>query len=132
MTNRESMTISLDAIANAIERQGLLADRRGQLPAEVTLVTDDSRQVTPGSLFVAVRGADRDGHEFLAAAEKAGAAAAIVEDAHRTTLPALVVKSSRRAAAVAGATAVGWPARDMQLAGITGTNGKTTTAGILR
>src|SRR6185437_17079729 len=61
-----------------------------------------------------------------------GAAAAIVEDAAATTLPALVVRSSRRAAAVAGAAAVGWPAREMQLVGVTGTNGKTTTVSILR
>lgn len=126
------MTISLDAIAKAIESQGLLNERRGQLPTTVTLVTDDSRQVKPGALFVAVRGADRDGHAYLDAAAKAGAAAAIVEDAHKTQLPALVVKSGRRAAAIAGAEAVQWPARDMQLVGVTGTNGKTTTVGILR
>ena len=126
------MPISLDDISQALKAPGLLVDRRGQLPKDVTLVTDDSRQVKPGALFVAVRGADRDGHEYLGAAEKAGAAAAIVEDANRTTLPALVVKSSRRAAAIAGASAAGWPAREMQLVGVTGTNGKTTTVGILR
>jgi UDP-N-acetylmuramoyl-L-alanyl-D-glutamate--2,6-diaminopimelate ligase len=126
------MSVSLDAIAEALQAQGLLVDRRGQLPKSVTLITDDSRRLNAGALFVAVRGADRDGHAYLGAAEQAGAAAAIVEDPHRTTLPALVVKSSRRAAAIAGAAAVGWPARDMQLAGVTGTNGKTTTVGILR
>jgi UDP-N-acetylmuramoyl-L-alanyl-D-glutamate--2,6-diaminopimelate ligase len=124
--------ISLDAITKAIEERGLVVDRRGSLPATVTLVTDDSRQVKPGALFVAVRGADRDGHAYLETAAAAGAAAAIVEDAHRTSLPALVVGSSRRAAAIAGAVATGWPARDMQLVGVTGTNGKTTTVGILR
>jgi UDP-N-acetylmuramoyl-L-alanyl-D-glutamate--2,6-diaminopimelate ligase len=126
------MTISLDAIAKAIQAQGLLVERRGQLPNNVDLVTDDSRRVQPGALFVAVRGADRDGHGYLAAAEEAGAAMAIVEDPTSTKLPALVVKSSRRAAAIAGAVAVNWPARDMQLVGVTGTNGKTTTVNILR
>src|SRR4051812_11035013 len=104
------MPVSLDQIAEAIESQGLLVERRGALPKSVTLVTDDSRRAGPGSLFVAVKGADRDGHAFLANAEKAGAAAAIVEDPKSTTLPALVVKSSRRAAAIAGASAFGWPA----------------------
>ena len=126
------MTLSLDAIANAFESQGLLIERRGKLPDTVTLVTDDSRQVKPGALFVAVRGSDRDGHAFLKNAEQAGAAAAIVEDASKTSLPSLVVSSSRRAAAIAGAAAAGWPAREMQLVGVTGTNGKTTTVGILR
>src|SRR3954469_23753650 len=126
------MTISLDAIAEAIQAQGLLVDRRGRLPKTVSLVTDDSRRAQSGALFVAVRGADRDGHAFLAAAEKSGAAAAIVESPGSTTLPALVVKSSRRAAAIAGAVAAGWPARDLKIVGVTGTNGKTTTVGILR
>jgi UDP-N-acetylmuramoyl-L-alanyl-D-glutamate--2,6-diaminopimelate ligase len=126
------MNISLDAIAEAIQAQGLLVDRRGRLPKEVSLVTDDSRRVQPGALFVAVRGVDRDGHAFLGAAEKGGAAAAIVENPATTTLPALVVKSSRRAAAISGAAAAGWPARDLQLAAVTGTNGKTTTVNILR
>ena len=126
------MTISLDAIAEAMQAQGLLVDRRGALPKTVSLVTDDSRRVQQGALFVAVRGADRDGHAFLGAAEKAGAAAAIVEDASATKLPALVVKSSRRAAAIAGAAAAGWPARGLQLAAVTGTNGKTTTVNLLR
>jgi UDP-N-acetylmuramoyl-L-alanyl-D-glutamate--2,6-diaminopimelate ligase len=126
------MTVSLDAIAKAFENMGLLVDRRGALPKTVTLVTDDSRKVRPGALFFAVRGADRDGHAYLADAEKAGAAAAVVEDPKTTSLPSLVVKASRRAAAIAGAAAFGWPARDLQLVGVTGTNGKTTTVGILR
>jgi UDP-N-acetylmuramoyl-L-alanyl-D-glutamate--2,6-diaminopimelate ligase len=126
------MTISLDAIAKAMQAQGLLVDRRGPLPETVALGTDDSRRVKPGALFVAVRGADRDGHAFLAAAEQAGATAAIVEDPAKTSLPALVVNSSREAAAIAGAVAAGWPAREMQLVGVTGTNGKTTTVNILR
>jgi UDP-N-acetylmuramoyl-L-alanyl-D-glutamate--2,6-diaminopimelate ligase len=126
------MNISLDAISEALKASGLLVDRRGQIPKTVDLVTDDSRQVKPGSLFVAVKGADRDGHTYLGAAEKAGAAVAIVEDAGKTTLPALVVNSSRRAAAIAGAAAAGWPAKELQLIGVTGTNGKTTTVNILR
>ena len=126
------MNVSLDALATAFEGLGLLVDRRGQLPATFTLVTDDSRRVRPGALFVAVRGADRNGHDFLAAAEQNGATAAIIETPGATTLPALVVKSSRRAAAIAGAAAFGWPAREMQLVGVTRTNGKTTTVGILR
>lgn len=126
------MNVSLDAIAKAFEKAGLLVDRRGALPESFTLVTDDSRRVRPGALFIAVRGADRDGHAYLADAAKAGASAAVVEDPKATSLPSLVVKASRRAAAIAGAAAWGWPAKDLQIVGVTGTNGKTTTVGILR
>ena len=58
--------------------------------------------------------------------------AAIVQDADRTTLPALVVNDGRRAAAVAAAAAYDFPARELQLVGVTGTNGKTTTVNLLR
>jgi UDP-N-acetylmuramoyl-L-alanyl-D-glutamate--2,6-diaminopimelate ligase len=126
------MSVSLDQIIKAIEEHGLLVETKGALPKEVALVTDDSRQVRPGALFVAVKGADRDGHAYLTKAAEAGAAVAIVENALATNLPAIVVKSGRRAAAVAGASAAGWPAREMQLVAVTGTNGKTTTVNLLR
>src|SRR4051812_11871395 len=117
------MSVSLDQIIKAIEEQGLLVEKKGALPGEVTLVTDDSRQVRPGALFVAVKGADRDGHAYLAKAAESGATAAIVEQGASTKLPSIVVKSGRQAAAIAGATAVDWPAREMQLVAVTGTNG---------
>ena len=126
------MHADIDTIAQALDEAGLLVERRGALPARIDGITDDSRAVRPGFLFVAVRGSERDGHDFLAAAAEAGATAAIVQDAARTTLPALVVNDGRRAAAVAGAAAYGFPARDLQLVGVTGTNGKTTTVNMLR
>ena len=79
-----------------------------------------------------MRGSARDGHEFLAQAEAAGAVAAIVEDAGRTTLPSIVVREGRRAAAIAAAAAFDDPAKKLKLAAVTGTNGKTTVVGILR
>ncbi len=124
--------LKLETIENALAEAGLLAEARGTLPGTIAGVTDDSRAVRDGFLFVAVRGSERDGHDYLDAAAAAGASAAIVEDASRTTLPALVVNDGRRAAAVAGAAAYGWPARDLQLVGVTGTNGKTTTVNMLR
>jgi UDP-N-acetylmuramoyl-L-alanyl-D-glutamate--2,6-diaminopimelate ligase len=119
------------AIEDALAREGLLRDVRGAIPNELTGVTDDSRQVVAGSLFIAVRGTVRDGHDFLPAlADRAGAA--IVEDASRTTLPAFVVSDARRAAPIAAAAAYGEPGRALQLVAVTGTNGKTTTVGMLR
>jgi UDP-N-acetylmuramoyl-L-alanyl-D-glutamate--2,6-diaminopimelate ligase len=118
-------------VRDALARAGVLRDVRGVIPAELAGITDDSRQVSAGSLFVAVRGTARDGHDFLAGiADRAGAA--IVEDASRTELPAFVVSDARRAAPVAAAAAYGEPGSKLRLVGVTGTNGKTTTVGMLR
>ncbi len=124
--------VTLADITGALSRAGLLLATNGTLPAAVTGISDDSRALTPGSLFVAVRGSVRDGHDFLAAAADAGAGVAIVEDASRSALPAIVVRDGRRAAAVAAAAFYGNPASGMRLIGVTGTNGKTTTVGMLR
>ena len=126
------MHASIDTIAEALDEAGLLVERVGAFPTAISGITDDSRVAGAGYLFVAVRGAERDGHEFLEAAARAGAVAAIVEDPARTTLPALVVKNSRLAAAIAAAAAYGWPARDLRLVGVTGTNVKTTVVNMLR
>ncbi len=119
-------------VAEALDDAGLLADRRGALPERISGITDDSRAVGKGIAFVAVRGTQRDGHAFLGAAEQGGASLAIVEDANATALPALVVHDGRRAAAVAAAAYYGDPAAHLQIVGVTGTNGKTTTVGMLR
>ena len=118
-------------VREALARAGVLREVRGEMPPELSGITDDSRQVSAASLFVAVRGTARDGHDFLAAiADRAGAA--IVEDPSRTTLPAFVVTDARRAAPIAAAAAYGEPGAKLRLVGVTGTNGKTTTVGMLR
>jgi UDP-N-acetylmuramoyl-L-alanyl-D-glutamate--2,6-diaminopimelate ligase len=118
-------------VRDALSRAGVLREVRGAMPDELTGITDDSRQVGPGSLFIAVRGTARDGHDFLPSlADRA--AAAIVEDASRTSLPAFVVSDARRAAPVAAAAAYGEPGSKLRLVAVTGTNGKTTTVGMLR
>ena len=119
------------AVRDALARAGVLREVRGTLPDELTGITDDSRHVEQGSLFVAVRGTARDGHDFLSAiADRAGAA--IVEDVSRTSLPALLVTDARRAAPIAAAAAYGEPGAKLKLVAVTGTNGKTTTVGMLR
>jgi UDP-N-acetylmuramoyl-L-alanyl-D-glutamate--2,6-diaminopimelate ligase len=122
----------IQPIVQALDEAGLLVERRGALPTSIAGITDDSRAVVAGGMFVAVRGTTRDGHDFLDAAASSGATVAIVQDPSRTDLPALVVNDGRRAAAIAGAAAYGFPARDLQLIGVTGTNGKTTTVNMLR
>jgi UDP-N-acetylmuramoyl-L-alanyl-D-glutamate--2,6-diaminopimelate ligase len=126
------MTRSLASIRDALRGAGLLVGAQGALPETISGVADDSRAIGVGSLFLAVRGAERDGHDFLAAAAERGAAAAVVDDPSRTALPALVVLDTRRAAAVAATAYYDEPARDLRLIGVTGTNGKTTTVGMLR
>lgn len=126
------MTVSVTEIKSALEERGLLVDVRGVIPSRVNGIADDSRKVDKGNLFIAVKGWNSDGHDFLNAAAKRGAVAAIVEDPSRTTLPCLVVRNGRRAAALAAATAVGNPAGALRLLGVTGTNGKTTTTSIMR
>jgi len=134
MTSKQRDAFSVNDVADALNEAKLLAERRGTLPTEAAGITDDSRFVRPGTIFIAVRGSERDGHDFLESAASAGAVAAIVEDAKRIPagMPALVVRDGRRAAPLAAAAAYGWPARELQLVGVTGTNGKTTTVNMLR
>jgi UDP-N-acetylmuramoyl-L-alanyl-D-glutamate--2,6-diaminopimelate ligase len=126
------MKVNVKAISTALAERGLLIGVRGELPDEVTGISDDSRRVVAGDLFIAVRGWNNDGHDYLDAASKRGAVAAIVEDPSRTTLPTLSVSEGRRSAAVASSIAYGEPARDLRLLGVTGTNGKPTTTSIMR
>jgi UDP-N-acetylmuramoyl-L-alanyl-D-glutamate--2,6-diaminopimelate ligase len=126
------MRFGLASVTSALEAAGLLVAVRGTLPEFVDSIADDSREVVPNSLFMAVKGAVRDGHDYLERAEKQGASAAIAEDPSRTSLPVIVVREGRKSAAIAASTAFGNPSRKLRMIGITGTNGKSTTAGILR
>ena len=126
------MRFALVNVTSALEAAGLLVTVRGTLPLYVDSISDDSRTVRPNSLFLAVKGAVLDGHDYLEHAEKQGASAAVLEDASRTSLPVIVVREGRKAAAIAASTAFGNPSRELRMIGITGTNGKSTTAGILR
>ncbi|MGK2963577.1 MAG: UDP-N-acetylmuramoyl-L-alanyl-D-glutamate--2,6-diaminopimelate ligase [Gemmatimonadaceae bacterium] len=126
------MQFELARLLQALESATLLVGSRGQLAQSVEGLSDDSRYVAPGSLFIAVRGSIRDGHDYLDAAAAKGAIVAMVEDPARTALPAIIVREGRKAAAVAAGAAFGDPSRELRMIGVTGTNGKSTTAGILR
>ncbi|HEX7120627.1 MAG TPA: UDP-N-acetylmuramoyl-L-alanyl-D-glutamate--2,6-diaminopimelate ligase [Longimicrobiales bacterium] len=124
--------LPLGAVVHRLEADGRLVARPDADPA-ITGISDDSRRVRAGDLFCAWAGTTVDGHRFLPAAESAGAAAAIVErPVPESRLPQVVVRDGRRAAALAAATIYGEPAAALHLVGVTGTNGKTTTAWLLR
>jgi UDP-N-acetylmuramoyl-L-alanyl-D-glutamate--2,6-diaminopimelate ligase len=98
----------------------------------VSALSADSRAVAAGSVYVAVRGSQADGHRFVPDAVRRGAAAVIVEAPAASGVPEIVVRDGRRAALVLGAAWYGHPARKLTLIGVTGTNGKTTTTGLIR
>ena len=107
----------------------------GSLDAEVHAITASSREVAPGVIFAAIRGTTLDGHRFINDALAAGATAILAEIAQPSdyTAPAtwLHVPDSRVAVATLASVLAGQPWRDLAIAGITGTNGKTTTAFLL-
>ncbi|HMK08123.1 MAG TPA: UDP-N-acetylmuramoyl-L-alanyl-D-glutamate--2,6-diaminopimelate ligase, partial [Anaerolineales bacterium] len=106
---------------------------RGNLPSvEITGLTADSRRVQPGALFVAVRGGTLDGHHFLADAAGRGAAALVGEAVDPgLPVPYLRVPDARLFLARAAAAWYSFPARQMVVIGVTGTDGKTTTCALI-
>lgn len=96
-------------------------------------ITFDSRTVRPGSLFVAIRGWQQDGHRFIPDALRRGAAAIVAEEVAATPEePArLVVPNSRQALALLAAAFYDFPAKQLRVVGVTGTDGKTTTTNLI-
>jgi UDP-N-acetylmuramoyl-L-alanyl-D-glutamate--2,6-diaminopimelate ligase len=99
---------------------------------EITGLAYDSREVRAGDLFFCVSGFRSDGHRFAPEAVRAGAAALVVERPLDLGVPEVVVASARAAMAPAAARFYGDPASTLRVVGVTGTNGKTTTAYLVR
>jgi len=101
----------------------------------ISAVTQDSRDVVPGALFVAVPGLRQDGHRHAAAAVRGGAVAVVAERPFDPPLPAdvavVLVDDARRALSALASAFHGHPSRSLTVAGITGTDGKTTTSTML-
>ncbi|MFP4311130.1 MAG: UDP-N-acetylmuramoyl-L-alanyl-D-glutamate--2,6-diaminopimelate ligase [Nitriliruptoraceae bacterium] len=128
------MSVTLAEVAASLPAPAsLVGPGSGADPSEVVVVdaTHDSRQVAAGWLFCAVPGARTDGHDHLAAAAAAGAAAALVERPVDVALPQLQVPSVRAAMGPAAAAVHGHPSRQLTIVGTTGTNGKTTVSGLV-
>ena len=106
---------------------------------DITLITSDSRQVVPGALFVAYPGVSVDGHRFIPQAIERGAVAIVGErDESELLRPAgspvphyFMVRNGREAFAWLNAAWYGYPARQLIMIGVTGTDGKTTTTNLI-
>jgi UDP-N-acetylmuramoyl-L-alanyl-D-glutamate--2,6-diaminopimelate ligase len=94
----------------------------------ISELASDSRAVESGALFFCVSGAQADGHEFAADALDRGAVALVVERPLELRAPQLIVSDARKAMAAIAATFYGHPSHELAVAGVTGTNGKTTTS----
>ncbi|HYO65156.1 MAG TPA: UDP-N-acetylmuramoyl-L-alanyl-D-glutamate--2,6-diaminopimelate ligase [Archangium sp.] len=103
----------------------------GRTPVDVTGVSQDSRKVKPGDLFVAVPGTKEDGAQFVGEAVSRGAVAVVSEKSLSSQVPFFKVSNARKALALIAANFHGRPADKLTMLGVTGTNGKTTTTYLL-
>ena len=102
----------------------------GPVDRDITGITYDSRRVMPGNLFVAMRGENTDGHRYVEAAIDRGASAVVLEKDSGLNPRAtrIKVKDARRTLALTSAEFYSHPSQALKVVGVTGTNGKTTTA----
>jgi UDP-N-acetylmuramoyl-L-alanyl-D-glutamate--2,6-diaminopimelate ligase len=123
----ESRAIELEALSEAVRPE------RAVNPASVDVsdLAYDTRRAGPGSLFFCVRGLTSDGHDFAPEAVARGAVALVVERELDLPVSQLVVADSRAAMGRAADVFFGAPSRELEVVGVTGTNGKTTTAFLL-
>ena len=122
--------MKLKKIIEGLEISGLYGDEN----LEISRITFDSREVGEGDLFVAIRGTEADGHRFIEKAISAGAVAVVSQDkpvGENQAISWIYVSDSRRALAQMASAFYGHPSKELQLVGITGTNGKTTIATLL-
>jgi len=132
--NIPAHTKPLHQLLTAIPGLQLSAELQ-QATTKITSITDDSRQVQPGSIFVAYHGVQTDGHKYIAGALQRGAAVIICEYmptlTAETTTPIVLVPNGREAFAWLCTAWHDFPSRSMTLIGVTGTDGKTTTSTLI-
>ena len=119
-------------LGELLRASGIAAELSGDASVEITGLAYDSRRAGPGTLLFCFPGERTDGHDFASAAVEAGAAALVVERALDLEVPQARVEDARAAMAPIAATFNGDPTAELGVIGITGTNGKTTTAFLVR
>ncbi len=120
--------VALTTLLNRLESPQLASGDRN---VEISSIETDSRNVKPGALFVAVRGSHTDGHSYVGDAVANGARAIVFQTSvgtYPTDVALVRVRDSRRALSALAASFYGDPSQALHVIGITGTNGKTTTA----
>src|SRR5262252_3874014 len=120
MMDLERLVAAVDAV-----------DVVGRAPVELRDLAYDTRHVSSGAAFFCIPGAHVDGHDLAADAVAAGAVAVVVEHVVDVAVPQVVVRDARAAMAPAANEFFGRPTDDLDVAGVTGTNGKTTTTFLL-
>jgi UDP-N-acetylmuramoyl-L-alanyl-D-glutamate--2,6-diaminopimelate ligase len=124
--------VNLDALIRALAPSEVTGARPAEDAIEIGELAYDTRTVTPGALFFCVRGQRRDGHDLAWEALERGAVALVVERRLDVDVPQLVVPDTRAAMPVAADVFFDEPTEELEIAGVTGTNGKTTVAFLLR
>ena len=119
----------LEALIAALDLEAVIGDPAG---VEITSVTHDSRRVEPGALFCCLPGTRTDGHRHASEAASRGAVALLGQRRLGVDLPQVVVADPRLQMARAAATFWEHPSRRLEVVGVTGTNGKTTTTWLLQ
>ena len=109
-----------------------LLEVHADLDADITDVSYDSRQTQSGGLFVAIAGAETDGHRFIPMARDKGAVCVVCQRAPECEIPYVIVEDSRRALAVIACNWFDHPSREMTMIGVTGTSGKTTSTYLIK
>jgi len=104
---------------------------------DIDAIVSDSRRVRKGSLFVALRGPNQDGHDFIDEAVRRQAVAVVLQDSSRIPSPApqvpcVLVEDSLNTLVILAKNFFGDPCRNLKLVGITGTNGKTTVSYLIK
>ena len=118
--------MTLKELMNVLE----IIEYKGEIEREVEIsnIVSNSKNSTPNSIFVAIKGYETDGHKYVEAAYEKGAVLAVVEDFVEVNIPQVKVKNTRDALADLSAKFFNYPSKELNVIGITATNGKTTTS----
>ncbi|MEO5799430.1 MAG: UDP-N-acetylmuramoyl-L-alanyl-D-glutamate--2,6-diaminopimelate ligase [Gemmatimonadales bacterium] len=123
--------MTLQQLVSMLRRHDLVVEAP-DTDVSLDAIAVDSRLVKPGTLFIAVRGSVVDGHTYIAKALASGAVAVVAEQGVALNVPLVIVRDGQRAARLLAEAWYGSPSEAMQLVGVTGTNGKTTTTALMR